>query len=85
MSVLGVRNKFILLRKILLPVLWLAAIQSIKISLVQEWLVLPPGQLQLVFDLKVHRVIPIPIVDRRISHMNSELVPKETKLVVCFI
>jgi len=36
MSVLGVRNKFILLRKILLPVLWLAAIQSIKISLVQE-------------------------------------------------
>jgi len=29
----------------LLTVLWLAAIQSINILLVQEWLVLPPGWL----------------------------------------
>lgn len=85
MTVFGVRNKCSLLHKILLHVLWLAAVQSIKILLVQEWLVLPPGRLQLVFYLKVHRVIPIPVVNRKINHMNFELVPKETKLVLSFI
>jgi len=84
MTVLGVRNKLSVVHRILLPLLWLAAVQSIKILLVQERLVLPPGWLQLVFDLKVYRVIPIPIVNRRISHMNFELVPKETKLVTLF-
>jgi len=43
MTVLGVRNKLSVVHRILLPLLWLAAVQSIKILLVQERLVLPPG------------------------------------------
>jgi len=86
--VLGVRKKlekWILQHKIFWSVvLNLTMVQFMKISLMQEWLILPPARVRLRYILKVHRVIPSAMVNRRLVTWAVNLYQRKT-LVVCFI
>jgi hypothetical protein len=68
----------------MLAVLWLAAVLFVKILLVQEWLLLQPGRLRLVFDVKVHRIISIQFVNKRIVNVTVNMYQRKP-LVLYFI